>query len=320
MSDDSLPATTRPIDKKRINSLLERQEQKNQEREIWFTHSIFTQCFLPYRDPKETHWIKRNGKYSIMLSAGPIDHPSMQRPGKVLGLPFGSKPRLFQSHYCTLAIQNQSPVIPVERSMTAMMKKLKMGTTGGKEGPIKPFKEQIMRYAACHFRIAGPKLRGETEVHTHINAEPFKVFDVWFPEDPRQETLWPTEIILNTDFYESLKEHAVPFDIEATIPIKNNARALDVYLWLTQRLCRIPHDKPLYLNWVTLFEQFSGGQAELRSFKKPFEQALLAARSCYPDAVMEEHPGKEGWIFKHSKPPIPKTALVIPFKDKSGDE
>ncbi len=319
MSDDTLPDTLRPIDKQRIASLVERQEQKNQEREIWFTHSIFTQCFLPYRDPKDTQWIKRNGKYSIILTAIALDHPSMPIPGKVLGLPFGSKPRLFQSYYCTMAIQHQSPVIPVERSMTAMMKKLRISVGGGPNGYIKPFKEQIMRYAACHFRIAGPKLRGETNVHTHINAEPFKVFDVWFPDDPQQETLWPTEIILNTDFYESLKEHAVPFEIEAAIPIKNNARALDIYLWLTQRLCRIDRDKPLFMTWQMLFDQFGGGQGELRSFKKPFEQGLLATRPCYPDAVFEEHPNKEGWIFKHSKPPIPKTALVLPFKDKSGD-
>ena len=70
-----------------------------------------------------------------------------------LGLPYGAKPRLFQSFVCTKAIKHQSRVIPVARSMTAMIHELGFDATGGKQGTISGFKEQITRFARCRFDI-----------------------------------------------------------------------------------------------------------------------------------------------------------------------
>jgi hypothetical protein len=41
-----------------------------------------------------------------------------------------------------------------------------------------------------------------------------------------------------------------------------------------------------------------------------FPADLMAARTCYPDAKIEEHP--EGYLFKNSSPPVPKTQVFIP--------
>ena len=127
-------------------------------------------------------------------------------------MPYGPKPRLFQSYICTQVIKQQSPVIPVERSMSAMMQELGLQVTGGNRGTIKPFKEQITRFAACNFTLVGPGPRG---TRRHIKTPPIKRFDVWFPPDPNQETLWPSEIVLTDDYYYSLKDHAIPFDFRA---------------------------------------------------------------------------------------------------------
>lgn len=130
---------------------------------------------------------------------------------------------------------------------------------------------------------------------------------MWFPAHPDQQTLWPTEITLTTAFYENLKDHAIPFDFRGLKHIQNNARAIDIYLWMTQRLFRIPKKKPLLLKWKHLFEMFGGGIKAKRSFPGHFKKCLLAARSAYPQAIIEEH--KEGFIFKASPPPIPKTKI-----------
>ena len=53
-----------------------------------------------------------------------------------------------------------------------------------------------------------------------------------------------------------------------------------------------------------------GGQSPRKAFKRDFPADLLAARTCYPDAKIEEHP--EGYLFKRSLPPIPKTQILIP--------
>ena len=112
----------RPIDRKRLASLQERTEIALSSNTIWYIHTVLAQCFLPYTDPKANHWKKQNGSYGIILTAGAISDPRDSKAIIEVGLPFGAKPRLFQSYICTQAIKQQSPVIPVERSMTAMMR------------------------------------------------------------------------------------------------------------------------------------------------------------------------------------------------------
>ncbi len=313
IEDESLNSpptqTLRPIDKKRLDALQKNTIEPLTTDDRWYAHTVLTQCFLPYRDPKTRDWERHNGDVSIFLTAGLIRIPqSVAAPprSQIAGLPYGAKPRLFMSYITTQAVKNQSPVVPIQHSMTAMIKELGLPITGGKNGTIRNFKEQITRLAACNFRIAGVLPNGAVR---HINSEPFKSFDVWFPADPDQKTLWNSEITLTTDFYENLKEHAIPYDVRAMRHIQNNARAQDIYLWMTQRLCRISHDKPLFMTWEMLLETFGGSMTDIYSFPRQFKTALLAARTAYPDARMSED--KDGFKFFHSAPPIPKTKLVV---------
>jgi hypothetical protein len=71
------------------------------------------------------------------------------------------------------------------------------------------------------------------------------------------------EIVLTTDYYNSLKDHAVPFDFRALKAIQQKPRAQDIYLWMTQRLCRLDAMKPLLLRWQELYEMF-GGQTTMK--------------------------------------------------------
>jgi len=295
----------RKIDQKRLDSLRERATNDLDHSDIWYIHTVLAQFFLPYRNPKTDRWRRQNGKFSISLIAGDVTDPTTPEGMRIAGLPYGAKPRLFQSYICTQSIKNQSPVIPVERSMTGMMIELGLGVTGGNWGTIQGFKDQITRFAACKFTIIGPGPRGEAR---HINAEPFEHFDVWFPPDPNQTTLWPSEIVLTDKYYYSLKDHAVPFDFRALKAIQNKPRAQDIYLWMTQRLCRVDERKPLFLPWKELYEMF-GGQSSLKEFKRLFPKDLIAARVSYPEARIEED--TEGFRFRYSLPPVPKTKLFI---------
>src|SRR5262245_31498855 len=126
----------RPVDRKRLHSLHDRADNPITSDAIGYIHTIFAQCFLPYKDPKATHWKRKNGRYSIILTAGFLDDPSEGGDIIPLGLPFGAKPRLFQSYVCTKAIKFKSRIIPVERSMTAMIHELGLDVRGGKRGSI----------------------------------------------------------------------------------------------------------------------------------------------------------------------------------------
>jgi hypothetical protein len=296
----------RPIDRKRLDRLQERIENPLAPDGIGFVHSIFAQCFLPYKDPRAAHWHRANGKYSILLTAGAFHDPGA--PGGVipLGLPYGAKPRLFQSYVCTKAIKHQSRVIPVERSMTAMIHELGFDVRGGKRGSINSFKEQINRFARCKFDIVVHDAEASTQ--RYIKAEPIESFEVWFAKNHEQHSFWPSEIVLTEPFYQSLKEHAIPYDFQALRAIQNKPRALDIYLWMTQRLYRIPEKKPLLMRWKDLYEMF-GGQSTRKKFKQNFPHDLTATRLAYPDARIEPH--KEGYLFRNSHAPVPKTQILV---------
>ena len=302
---DSLSLSFRPVDRKRLDSLNHRTETPIESADIWFLHSVLCQCFLPYKDPKTDRWQRTNGDFSVSLVAGDIKDPNGSAALRSVGLPYGPKPRLFQSYICMKAIKHQSPVVPVERSMSDMMHVLGLAVTGGRYGTIRMFKEQIIRFAACHFTIVGPGPKGS---YRHVKAPPIKQFDVWFPSIPQQDTLWPSEIILTTDYYNSLKDHAVPFDFRALKAIQQKPRAQDIYLWMTQRLCRLDATKPLLLRWQELYEMF-GGQTTMKDFKYKFTQDMAAALLSYPGAHIESR--NDGYVFRASPPPVPRLQIAV---------
>ena len=129
----------RKIDEKRLDSLHERTTNDLDHSDIWYIHTVLAQCFLPYSDPKTDRWRRQNGKFSISLVAGDIEDPRAKDGMRVTGLPYGAKPRLFQSYICTQVIKQQSPVISVERSMTAMMQELGVPVAGIQKTTIRTF-------------------------------------------------------------------------------------------------------------------------------------------------------------------------------------
>ena len=137
------------------------------------------------------------------------------------------------------AIKYQSPVVPVERSHVRHDARLGTSRNRRQIWHDSHVQRTDNPLAACHFTIVGP---GPKRSYRHVKAPPIKQFDVWFPSIPQQDTLWPSEIILTTDYYNSLKDHAVPFDFRALKAIQQKPRAQDIYLWMTQRLWKRCHE------------------------------------------------------------------------------
>src|SRR4051812_20840839 len=88
----------RPIDQKRLNNLQERVTNDLDHSDIWYIHTVLAQCFLPYRDPQTRDWSRKNGDFSIFLTAGMIEDSASPSSMRNVGLPYGAKPRLFQSY------------------------------------------------------------------------------------------------------------------------------------------------------------------------------------------------------------------------------
>ncbi len=91
--------------------------------------------------------------------------------------------------------------------------------------------------------------------------------------------------------------------------LKHSALALDIYTWLSHRLCRITSTAGTKLSWANLKEQFGQEYGNSRDFKKEFRHALRQAAAVYPEARLEEDAG--GMLLLPSKPPLPKSRITI---------
>jgi hypothetical protein len=264
-----------------------------------FMHVIMSQVGLPYRELKGRDYIRDTKRASLVLTAGFLRDP---RSGKMLlqGLPYGAKPRLLMLHFCTQAMRLRSPVIPVEESMTAFMRVLGSTATGGKHGTIAQFKEQVNRLTASRMQFAMDYDHGHT---VQLNPAPMvNRADLWFPRDERQRVLWPSEIQLSDEFYNGLKDYALPIDPRAFRALGHSARALDIYTWLAHRLRRVKEAKGAFVSWIALQEQFGPDVKDPKNFRRKFLTALHQVLQEYPTARVE--PGFGGLLLRRSPSPV----------------
>ena len=300
-----------PIDKRRVEQAISMLDEKLSHQDRWYIHSILAQCFLPYRNPKVNEWVKTSGNYGIGIQGGLISDPGSETGARKPGIPFGAKPRLINCYVQTHALKYGTPVVPIQSSMSAFMRSLGFKVTGGKTGTIALFRDQATRLAASNWTIWGENPdRGGID---HVKVSPYARMNLWFPTDPDQHTLWPSEVELTREFFDHLKDHAIPYDFRALSIVRENARAQDIYLWMTPRLYRIPRGKPLIMNPKQLFAHFGGGMKNINNFHVHFKRSLRLACLAYEYANVEAL-GHGCYAFKQSRPPIPKARVIV---DKS---
>ena len=213
-----------------------------------------------------------------------------------VGLPWGTKPRLILAHLNAEALRQQSPVIEVESSLSAFVKRIR-GFRHGRE--IRVFKDQLSRLSVAHrpacYDTRRPSVSDQRQVVT--------AFELWPEQDERQRVLWPSTIQLSLDYFTSLQDHAVPLNEADLAALAHSALALDLYAWLAQRLHRInPNGPPSFMGRA---------EAAIRprlwphdNFKRIFRVALRQVRARYQRAIIELD--DRGMTLHHSLPPVTK--------------
>ena len=278
--------------------------------DIAYQHSILCQTSLPAAKPREhvLRWEKRQGRATLLVVAGEAIDPKTGRFMQ-LGLPYGPKARLLLMHLNGEAVRRQSPVIPVEDSMTAFFRRLMGKTQDGRQ--VRMLKTQLSALAAATFRMGVTNGEQALQVDTKVVG----AFNLWFDKDESQRVLWPSTLRLSLDYYESLTRFAVPLDERAIACLAYSAIALDIYCWLAQRLHRVPEGTPQLVSWASLYEQFGQGYAVLRQFRAFFLKQLGEVKAVYPEARFETD-GK-GITLRNSLPPVRK--LLVPVPRAIGD-
>lgn len=259
-----------------------------------------------YRNPGDDirEWDRKQGHASLRLEAGSALNPETKEFVK-LGLPYGEKPRLVLIHMATEAIRSGSPLIDVESSMTAFARSLGIETNGHH---LRLLKDQIARLAAATLRMGMVEEGRAVQVNTQIVS----AFDFWLPTEPGQRLLWPSTVRLSEEYYASLTRHAVPLDRRDISALAASSLALDVYVWLAQRLHRIQPGKPQLVTWVNLHEQFGQGFARIRDFRRQFLHTLHQVVAVYPSARIDA--ADRGLTLSNSPAPVPGTKFYVSLR------
>jgi len=269
---------------------------------IDFLHTVQCQCGIPYKNPGEDvrEWDRKQGNASLRIEAGSAIDPKTGDFLK-LGLPYGEKPRLVLIHLATEAVRTGNPVVDVEESMTAFARSLGLETNGQQ---LRGLKDQLARLAAATVRM-GVVEEGRA---IQVNTQFVSAFDLWFPRQADQRVLWPSTVRLSQEYFQTLGQHAVPLDHRAVAGLASSSMALDVYVWLAQRLHRVPTGKPQFVAWDLLHEQFGQGFARVRDFRRNFLHTLHQVASAYPAARISAD--DRGLTLSHSPPPVAPRAAA----------
>jgi hypothetical protein len=270
---------------------------------VLYQHTVLCQTVLPYRDPGPDArlWHRVQGNAHLEIQAGRALHPE-KREFVDVGLPFGPKPRLVLYYLNAEALRTRSPLMEVQDSLTAFVKRIGLAPKGQNMTIVK---DQLTRLSAADFRMG--YIDGNEA--TTVKATIIKGFRLWFPKDERQRVLWPSTVQFSQEYFEDLMCHAVPLNEAAVANLSHSAMALDLYTWLAQRLHRVGRTGSQFVPWTALMEQFGQGYGRIRKFREVFRVTLRMVHAVYPDARFEidEH----GMTLFNSRPPVPYRLLPV---------
>jgi Plasmid encoded RepA protein len=277
--------------------------------DVTFTHAVFAQCFLPIRKlPKSQKLYEvRHGRAALAVLAGALLEPASKR-FVAMDIPSGSAARVALAHINNHIIRSKSldeaVAVPMGESLRDFMdyQGVNICGTNGKE-----LSRQIHNLAAA--RISLGVWSGEHA--RQINAQIADTIDFWLEKDRRQRTLWQPVMRVSEPYATAVREHCVPHDMRALIGLYKNTRAMDIYVWLSYRLPRIPNHHPLFLRYVDLKPVFGTSIRELRKFRELFRHALRDALAWYRDARVGIEP--DGIRLFNSPSPVPIDVARSPY-------
>ena len=278
--------------------------EMNPPEAIAFQHTVLCQTSLPYRDPglDVREWERRQGQVHLLIEAGKARDPKTDEFVQ-LGLPFGPAPRLILAHLNAEALKIDSPVIEVEDSLTAFVRRIQKRDPTGPE--IRKFKDHLTRLSNAIIRMAVSKDGRDFQVNSQI----VDAFELWPSKNENQRVFWPSTIEMNARYFNSLQNHAVPLDERALGVLGHSAFALDVYAWLAQRLHRIPKGKPQFITWAAAADQLGQGYGRMVDFRRKFRKAMAQVKAVYLAANVEDD--ERGLALRNSPPPIPKRMVLV---------
>lgn len=255
-----------------------------------FLHSALCAMSLPVRRPADdcAPIMRQDGQYALAITPKPVlQMVDGQQRLVVLGVPFGSLPRLVLIHIMTEAVRTKSRHVVLGASFTDWMRRMGFRTISyGPRGSATLIKAQLDRLLACEWMIRWDRDDGHG---THeFGIKEIKLTTEYTGTDAAGAGAFRREINLTEGFFEHLREHAVPLNEHAIRQLRDSATALDLYTWLAYRLPRINPKRPALLSWEQLAVHFGNEGNNIRKFRQTMRDAWERQVSAvYPEAKVE---------------------------------
>jgi len=262
--------------------------------DIFYLISPLIQANLPHSKPDSNEYSRSNGLLNIKILA-PHDP----------GLPYGIPPRLLLMHIFSYSKKRKCQDVYLGSGIREILKYLGVTPTTGKRGSVKAYSEQLLRLCSTFFTLT---LESRNDIQ-HIkkidiqNSPLFEKASLWWDDDYDNEGGF---VRLSPKFYDAVQESAVPLDSQAIKKLQSSSMALDIYCWLTYRLCRL--NKPAKASWQSLINQFGANYSLQKTFKQNFIAALKNVLAVYPDAKISYD--AKGLLLKPSKAHVKQTKSI----------
>lgn len=238
---------------------------------IAYLSSLVVQCNLPYRDPKQSFFERKNGRITLSLQAPPS-----------VGLPYGRYPRLILAWLGLEVVRTGQREIKLGDSLTDFMRGLGVQASGGRNGPLRRFRDQAQRLFTTTFEVTFEDSTDNQVFSGHVGSRVATRHVVWWAKPGVEKPPGVVDggyVVLSEEFFEELRSHPVPVDYRA-LQALTSTLALDLYGWLTYRMHSL--SRPTTISWSSLAMQFGSGQKALRNFRIEVRQALERVLLVYP--------------------------------------
>ena len=219
---------------------------------ILYLHSVLAQIEPALRDPGDHVRVWRSQARPRLAAHQSRRRVRRGRHFRPVGLPWGTKPRLILAHLNAEALRTGSPVIEVEASLCAFVERLGFSREGR---TIRTVKDQLTRLATAEIGWALPCPKGGDRCRATSSA----AFELWQPKDARPACPMALDRPPVGRVFRQPGQACRAARRAALVALSQNSMALDIYVWLAQRLHRMSQAEPARLPWPGLQQQFGQG-------------------------------------------------------------
>jgi len=244
---------------KRVNDFMEIQmKRKEDAQDIGFNSRPFVLCGMPYRSQDDLIWKRRNGDVYLKIEGSP-EH----------GLPYGQD-RIVPIFLATQAIQQDSRKIKWDTA-GEVLDLFDLSRAGSN------YQRLIERFKRIFTSTVYFGNENEDEELIWSRFHFMDHMHLWFDWKDMETRTLPmkreneerkmvdarTRVILSEPFWNELKEHPIPIDLDAVRALTDSPGCLDFYCWLawrswtTRSTVRIPLESE-----SGLFAQFGMSQKQ----------------------------------------------------------